>query len=48
MYHQENKYKEYRILWKRRTAAMKGKIEARKDFEDGIYDDTVKWMKAIK
>ena len=48
MYYQENQYKAYGLIWERCTTAMNIKIEARKDFEDGIKNDHVEFLKAIK
>ena len=48
MYYQENQYKAYRLIWERCAAAMKTNIEARKDFEDGIYNNPVEFLRAIK
>ena len=48
MFYQENQYKAYGIIWKRCATDMKANIEARKDFGYGIYNNIVKFLKAIK
>ena len=48
IFYQENQYKTYGLIWERCARAMKENIEARKDFEDGIYNDTVELLRAIK
>ena len=48
IYYQENQYKAYELIWERCATATKTNIEARKDFEDGIYNDPVELLKAIK
>ena len=45
MYYQENQYKAYGLIWERCVTAMYKKIEARKDFEDGIYNNPVELLK---
>ena len=47
MFHQENKYKAYGLIWERCVTAMKARIEARKYFEDSIYNNPIKFLKAI-
>ena len=48
MYYQENQYKSYGSIWERCATAMKKTIEARKDFEDSIYNNPVEFLKMIK
>ena len=48
MFYQENQYKAHEIIWERPATSMKAKIEARKYFEDGIYNELIKLLKAIK
>ena len=48
MFYQENQYKAYGLIWETCATAMKTNIEARKDFEDGIYNNPVELLKAIK
>ena len=48
MYNQENQYKAYRLIWERFATAMKARIKACKYFEDDIYNDPVKLLRAIK
>ena len=47
MYYQENQYKAYILIWERYATAMNSKIEARKYFEDDIYNDPVKFLRVI-
>ena len=48
MFYQDNQYKAYGLIWEICATAMKAKIEARTDFEDGIYNDPIEFLKAIK
>ena len=47
MFYKEKQYKSYGLIWERCATAMKAKIEARKYFEDVIYKNPIKFLKAI-
>ena len=46
--YESNKFKAYAELWERCSKSMKSKIEARVDFENGMYNDPIKLLQAIK
>ena len=48
MWYQDNQYKAYGLIWEVCVKAKKAKIEANKDFEDGIYNNPVELLKALK
>ena len=48
MYYQENQHKAYGLICEKCATAMKKKIEARKDFDDGIYNNPIEFLNAIK
>ena len=47
MHYQENQYKAYGLMWEICAMAMNENIEARKDFEVGIYNNPLELMRAI-
>ena len=48
MFYQENQYKSYGLIREICATAKKAKIEAPKDFEDGIYNNPAELLQAIK
>ena len=45
---EQNKYKTYAELWARCNKTMQAKIEARTNYEKGIYNDPIELIKAIR
>ena len=43
-----NTYKAYALLWERCAKAMQNKIASRSDYENEVYNDPIKLLKAIK
>ena len=44
----DNLFKAYALIWERCAKAMQNKLLARSDYEDEIYNNPIKLLKAIK